>query len=293
MNSAEEINPNVLDLIPVEFRERVKIIDLPAHGIQEESVGHAIGICSGQGPSQVLDYATKSKIHHVCQSNSTFLSEEIATASRMIVCPDDFMKYPLSTILQPQYCGAKAEAELRGHEVTFAGADDKKNVLGELVQWLRSFLKADGLIAEVSNIGDELFMNAVYNAPFLDSSGKLQEVKGDSPEVRFGKGKQAVLFAGAHDKQLVIGCSDYYGTLNVERLLHRIKSCFDSGVAENINWSGVGGAGIGSFMVYNLSVSYYVGVRKGNQTVVCCKIPYGMSSRRRGEEPKNIHFFEY
>ena len=74
------------------------------------------------------------------------------------------------------------------------------------------------------------------------------------------------------------------------KLFKKIKSCYDTSVAANMNMSGGGGAGIGSFMVFNSAASYYAMVEAGQCTLVCCSVPLKMSSKARALLPKNLHF---
>lgn len=280
-------------LVPAELVDQVRLVDLPLTLDSSSSMKDAIGICSNESPGAVLDYAIDLKLNHICQANGSFFANEVGASARMIASPEDFMKYPLSTILRGGDCGPEQEKLVLGYSASFSGSSEKHRILDELSTWLGSVLRANSVVlTEATNIADELIMNAVFNAPFLDMNGKLESVSIQSDEVRFGKGKKAYLFGGIQDRQLVIGCSDEYGTLNLDRLALKIRNCVESGVLDNINWTGVGGAGIGSFMVYNLGISYYAGVFKGRQSVVCCKVPLGMSFRKRSGEPKNLHFFE-
>jgi hypothetical protein len=99
------------------------------------------------------------------------------------------------------------------------------------------------------------------------------------------------LFAGVLDDRLGIGCRNPFGSLQLKPLLNKMQKCYGDGVGESINM-GPGGAGIGSFLVFNTGSSYYVAIVKGEATVLSISVPINMSARKRGELPKNLHFFE-
>jgi len=81
--------------------------------------------------------------------------------------------------------------------------------------------------------------------------------------------------------------------LSVNKLFKRIKNCYDTSVGDNINYSGAGGAGIGSYLIFNSSASYFAEVKVQSHTIVCCTVPLGMSSRARLNIAKNLHFFSH
>ena len=111
---------------------------------------------------------------------------------------------------------------------------------------------------------------------------------------RLSKGAKLVrpglveFFARTDGLRLVLGVRDSYGTLRFEQVLSRISRCFEDGMAGSIK-QGEGGAGIGSFMVFNACISYYAGVERGKRTVVCVSLPVGISRREGNALPKNIH----
>lgn len=294
MDVAKKNENSVVDIIPIDLRHRIQVVDLPQGSpSQKLGGGNLIGVCSNESPERVIDFAISQKTNHICQASGTFFSTEILAASYLTAYPQRAMQYPLSAMLRPGVFSDQVESSLRGFSARFSGSDDKKSVLDAFRIWAEKELKNQTLVTESLSAADEMVMNAIYNAPFVNSLGKLEAPALDSEKVRRGAGKLGLLFAGVHEKQLVIGCIDEYGSLHIDSLLKRIQTCFTGGIAENVNWSGVGGAGIGSFMLFKLSISYHIAVQKGRQTLVFCKIPVGMSARKREEEPKNLHFYEF
>lgn len=293
MDAARKNENSVVDIIPIDLRHRIQIVDLPQSFPLRESGGNLIGVCSSESPEKVIDFAISQRTNHICQVNGTYFATEILAASYLAAYPQRAMQYPLSAMLRPGVFCDQVESSLRGFSMRFSGSDDKKPVLDSFRLWAEKELRNQTLVTESLGAADEMVMNAIYNAPFVNSLGKLEAPALDSEKVRKGAGKLGLLFAGVHEKQLVIGCVDEYGSLQIDSLLKRIHACFTGGIAENVNWSGVGGAGIGSFMLFKLSVSYHIAVQKGRQTLVFCKIPLGMSARKREEEPKNLHFYEF
>jgi hypothetical protein len=85
---------------------------------------------------------------------------------------------------------------------------------------------------------------------------------------------------------------DQYGTLNIEKLIERIKLCYIHNPKSQINF-GPGGSGIGTFMIFDSCTSLYVAVQRGICTTVCCTFATKLSARKRNQIPKNIHLLAF
>lgn len=282
----------VLNLIPAEWREKIQLLNLSGAEADVKGTPTCVGVSESLDASAVLSYAIFGGLRHICQADGIFFNQEVLASAQMAISPEDFLNYPASVVLKPGQVDAKTEESLTVFSRSFVGSMEKDQVLEEFKAWAESVARSSSFVSEMTSVADELFMNAVYNAPFLDSQGVRENVSLTSQEVKEGRGKAATLFAGIENKQLVIGCRDDWGTLRLDKLFQRIKGTFEKGVAENMNMGDNGGAGIGSYMIYTTGISYYAGVDPGKRTVVCCKVPLGMSNRKRSEQPKNLHYFE-
>jgi hypothetical protein len=277
-------------LLPEEWAEHLRLIDIESSDISLEQgeVSSSIGVGLSQDPQLMFQYVMKPGLRHICQVEGEFFEKELLTSARMIVDPKTYLDSPVSCLLDPCGCSEDLEKSLRGFEFQLQGSSQKDEAIARAREWLEGQTKSGSLISDVMAVIEELIMNAVYNAPFIGPDGKRQEVALDSPEVVNGVGKVATLFAGVQDKELVVGCKDEFGSLNLDRLLSKIEGCFEKGVAASMNMSS-GGAGIGSYIILNAGTSYCVAVEPGVRTVVCSRIPLKMSGRKRSEQPKNIH----
>ena len=152
-------------------------------------------------------------------------------------------------------------------------------VLSKFEEFLISLPGTSAIRDSAFTVADELFTNGIKNAWPEGSNRRTTRPTLDG-EVQF--------FARSDGKRLIIGCRDNFGLLGFAKILARIQMCYENGVAESISQS-EGGAGIGSFMVFNSSVSYYAAVSPGNHTVVCVALPLGISARKLSKLSKNIH----
>lgn len=296
MSAAEDMTYNIEDLVSAideRWRKQIQIKDLDEKMSIAHSGGAIIGIASDADPTLLLDLALNQGLNHICQFSNLHIERELNTSASMLVKPEGFLTHPLCTILQPTLANDKNEKNLKQFEVRFSKASEKKQMLDELEKYLRTIIKAESLIDELKSVADELFTNAVFNAPFSRvATGITEEIDRSDSSIVMPNGKSATMFAGVQDKQIVLGCSDPFGSLKIPGLLQRILKCYQDGVANSMRMDGKGGAGIGSYMVYSTSASYYVGVQPGSATMVCCSLPLNMSSRKRGQIAKNMHFFE-
>jgi hypothetical protein len=117
-----------------------------------------------------------------------------------------------------------------------------------------------------------------------------QRVDRLTTKVKLIDGKKARLFAAEDGQRLLVGIEDPFGSLDVKAYLNRIHKCYSS-VKDSINF-GEGGAGIGSYIIFNAGSSLYYGVKPGQTTLLICVLPYKMSRRQREDLPKHLHWIK-
>ncbi len=242
-------------------------------------------------PQTLLNLAVDFGVQHLCHTGNMYFEADLNTSALMIHQPCDFVNDPVNGILNPTK-DLKKQQQIQGLDWSFSKASDKEHVLSELEQYLGSVSKSATLLTEVRLIADELFTNAVYNAPFVNiKTGANQEKDRRDQTVQMTDGKMGSLFVANDSERIVIGCKDLYGALNVRSLIRRIRTCLTDGLGQSMNMEGKGGAGIGSYMVFDSSSSYYAGVVSGESTIVCCALPIKMSGKKRSQVPKNLSYF--
>jgi hypothetical protein len=99
------------------------------------------------------------------------------------------------------------------------------------------------------------------------------------------------LFLAHDESRLMVGCTDPYGSLGIARYLSKVKATYALGAAATMDF-GSGGAGIGSYIIFNTGASLYIGVKPGQSTVICCVLPLGMSNRKRAALSKHLHWIQ-
>jgi hypothetical protein len=229
---------------------------------------------------------------HICQSGNPYFEKDLNTSAMLLNDEAAFSHYPAASILCPHEANSQKEASLILMNYIFDRVSQKQDLLTKLESTLAGTSASSSIRADILLIADELSTNAIFNAPFVDLDNTNPGASREDQGVKMHDGRSARFFIAADSERFVVGCCDPYGTLNLNKMLGRIKDCYDSGVSANIRMAGSGGAGIGSFMVFNSAASYYVDVAVGKHTMVCCTLPIKMSNRARQEMPKNLHFIK-
>jgi hypothetical protein len=264
-------------------------VRLPSSG----GTTHVEGLHVGQDlePIEVLSRGLEMGSGHVVQMGGPHSNDELKASELLLVQPRLITKFPIATLLCPAHVDEAMETRLQKLSYAFSRTGQKAEVLQLIEKNLFHTVKSQSLRSDIATIADELLTNAIFNAPYVNeentSPGLSRSSAGSMPA-----GMSGQFFLGATEDRVLIGCRDPYGSLNVGRLLERIKNCYANSVAGTMNMSAQGGAGIGSFMVFNASSSYVVAVEKGKITVVCAILGTKGSSRARQEAPKNLHVID-
>lgn len=255
--------------------KKAKIIEVAeAEHPRQDSAG-SIGVVTALAPKDVVRLAHKSNFSHIVQKDGMAFDLEMQTAQSMVENVEQFLKDPVSIILGPTKDG-----EDRSRLFVSATPQDKKRVTLDLFEDFIAKIKGARRIREQALlVADELYTNAM-------KLGQPHAVIAPAGKQREGL---VEFFAESDGSRLVLGCRDSFGELGFGQVLSRITHCFEKGIVESINQNNDGGAGIGSYMVFNTCVSYYCGVEKGLTTVVCVALPLGVSEMDLATLPKNIH----
>ena len=251
-----------------------------------------VGVADCLAPERALHLATTANLMHVVQRQGHCFNEEMRSAENLIATPDAFREFPLCSILHPGHASPALERVPLLADIHFNSSINKRDVMSSITVSLQN-QHSQTMIEDVLAVTDELFTNAIYNAPFVDFGSGLNPgvSRQDQTEIKYGGDKFARMILATDGTRLVIGCEDPFGSLNLPRYLHRIKETYVRGPAATMNF-GPGGAGLGSYIIYNAGASLYFGVWPGTATVIFCVIPLGMSYRKRAQLPKHLHWIQ-
>jgi hypothetical protein len=251
-----------------------------------------VGVSENLAPENLLHLATDLGFMHLCQKQGHAYEKEVEAAKALIGAEESYLEFPASVVLSPEKMSAVTERGLICMDRQFNSSQQKREVLEELTKVAQSKGLSQTVIDDALAVADEMFTNAIYNAPFVDpQTTKNPGINRQCEEVTLSGGKFGRLFLANDEQRLLIGCSDPYGSLDLKRYLNKIKATYVRGPAATMNF-GPGGAGIGSYIIFNAGASLYFGVWPGHATVLCCVIPLGISNRKRMQLPKHLHWIQ-
>lgn len=245
-----------------------RLIHLPLTDPATPIAPGSIGVCVGRPPEFVLGEAVDRGIAHVVQRDGVAFATEVATADLIIRDPHQFLHEPLSAILTP---ARSADRDVMIWEQPCSSFEERARV-GALAA--RAVEKAvnSHLAVEVRMAIDELATNALRHGP-----GRVPQLV-----------RPCMLSMGRDRERLILACRDPYGTLNPRDVAERLRKCFIYGMAPMINF-GVGGAGLGLYMLYRTAIAFYAASSPGKGSTVCLSLPLRGSHTKREAMPKNIH----
>jgi hypothetical protein len=254
--------------------------------------GQCIAVGDNLPPQTLLGYATDYEIMHICQKQGFNFDREIASSTELVASPEAFKEFPIASVLTPEDLSQVSERALTCVDERFDGSHAKRDLIEKVTKALQAKGLSQTMIDDVLSVTDEMFTNAVFNAPFVDPVTQANPgVDRHATQVKFDAGKQARIFLAHDESRLLVGCEDPFGSLNLLRYLKKIKDTYERGPGATMNF-GSGGAGLGSYIIFNAGSSLYFGVWPGCATMLCCVIPMGMSYRKRIQLPKHLHWIQ-
>jgi hypothetical protein len=270
--------------------QKSKLLEIsdPSVDINSLQTTANIVVCDNMTAANVLSLYTARNVRHIVQKSNLLPECEIKAANVMLDDPAKFLAFPLSTIFGHPQPDDKTEKDHTQLAFRVSEADQKSDLLDAVEKHVSNISSPKSLAIDVRAVGDELITNAIYNAPFVDRENSFSGPTRDKAKVLIDPKKRPLVFIGTNEERVVFGCRDFYGRLNVKKIAARIQLCYQNNPSQLINY-GPGGAGIGSYMVFDSCVSMYIAVEANKSTTICCVFPTHMSARKRHILPKNLH----
>jgi hypothetical protein len=275
-----KISKSIIDSLP----ESIAIVEMGQpipHGVLPEN---CILMIEGQDSPEIIPYMFHSKIRHAVHVTRADFEKEINLAVEMITKPQNFMGRPLHHISAEKRCAPQLK-------IDFTSMDEKSIVLDKFSRYLDKVGDAVMLKHAIVNMVDELFTNALYNAPTDENGNRLNHRKERTDKVALNQVLRPQLSLYHNGNMGLICCKDPYGSLDLEKLLGRLSGLYLSEKKE-VNM-GPGGAGVAYHMMLESSSGLYIAVEKNKSTVVCFTLHLGEGIKKSEAFPKNLHFLSY
>ncbi|MGM0596491.1 MAG: hypothetical protein ACQES9_05565 [Myxococcota bacterium] len=163
--------------------------------------------------------------------------------------------------------------------------------MNKIVNWIPTFCESFGVPSKVGNsfaeLGHELLMNAIYDAP-VDKSGRHINAHSRKDEVKLEKSQYPAFAMGTNGEILGISVRDPFGGLKRKHIFSGLDRALSN--RGELDTAG-GGAGLGMFYIYNHGISCWFNVAKNNFTEVSVLYDITMNRRQFRQTPKSIHYF--
>lgn len=283
MDHSESSIQSVVDDLNDRYEKKISVVKMGASEEVRDFTRHCLAISDSLDPNSVLRTVRDTELSHLVQTSNPVVENEMYASAQIIADANAFFSCPIKGILRPKI---NSKTNTNNFQMVFNSSKQKNDFLEGLKIYLSGFVKRESTIDEILLIADEMFSNAIFNAPYINSVG-AKGVNRNEGEVT--SDKSAVFLAGCTDNQLALCCIDQYGSLDLNALLERIYKCYDQGAEEVMDKTGKGGAGLGVFLVFDGSSSLYSLVKPGKFTLMANTIPLGLSRKKKQMIQKSLH----
>jgi hypothetical protein len=222
----------------------------------------------------------ENKLSNVVQTSNDDLPYELFIASIILRKPKLFLNNPL-TILNSQESTATA---MRVWQEDFNCTEHKEKVLESIHKFIGKNKSMNRLSDNILIIIDELFSNALFNAPVDDQGYRIFRNMERSEKVKYPGNKNAKIFAVHTANDLFIGAVDPWGSVERDNICQSLYHAYSEGtVAEGK------GAGFGLRMMLDRSRSLYFLSELGKRSLICCHMRLNISLKKVENVPKQFH----
>jgi len=304
MSSVNDVNSFIAALVRdchPELKKSIVLVNINKDFNTTEQYNFgAVGLYGKLHHSDIISFAARTGIRNIINIHSEIWKKHLVTAFLMQLRPNMFIKDPCKTIntiyFSPQAeidrFLAEGEADFPSTykvlDFTFGSSMEKSDLMEEILISLDSIPGAKRQKEEIMLIVDELFTNALYNAPTV-SMGTGSISRKDSVSLKAEKKANIQITFDQESRNIYIGCVDLFGTLLPQQLVNKLNNTYKKGVESSITF-GVGGAGIGVRLMYEKSDCMSICVQSEKKTCMMFSVPL---TKKKGEfSGKNLHFLQ-
>ncbi|MCX7977498.1 MAG: hypothetical protein N2578_00685 [Bdellovibrionaceae bacterium] len=220
----------------------------------------------------------ENSFHIICESNLCPV-HAVKSSIRMSRDSEGFFRDPANVILPS--ITKKLELEIF-----------KETERATLLQKISDFIvgQSASLNAQESAqiISTELLMNVQKDAPLYFSNAYGPAAL----EERMAQGVLGSFICAANSDHLLLCAKDYFGSLDLDKMLGRLIETTSSDYAR-IDANSETEAGLGCRIIYEHAATFIVGVNIQNWSLVAATVPLKASRKQRELIPKNLHFVRF
>lgn len=265
------------DFSDLALPEKVRIVDMTCSWSAGHDTKNQLFVNENMSPSELISNIADLNIKCIVQRRENYFKEDILRSSEVITSPHKYFQSHGQSLL-------KESSKVL--ETKFSQVQHKENAVKQIESFCVD-IKSQSLAESTRAIFEELFMNALYDAPRESKSYLI----GDSDS--YLNRKSAVVRIFKNNNRMVISCEDPFGSMKLDKLIDRMQEVYRLGLGPAMNMKeSAGGAGIGTVIIFEHCESLFVGVEPGQKTLVSCVLPIGLSLRQRDALSKTIHIIE-
>ena len=173
------------------------------------------------------------------------------------------------------------------YSVTVSDSHHKSRYIDDILDHFQEQL-SPSIRARLGNILEEMMMNVLWDAPRDEHGKPLYNHVSRQTHIQLTPEQSGIVTVGLSGKQLGISCSDPFGAITLDKIIQYLNKCYYS--EQQIGSEG-GGAGLGLYLIYNLSENFTINVVKGKRTefILLFKTHNALKKKQR---PKSFHYYE-
>lgn len=246
-----------------------------------DDLSDRVGVGESIPTEKFLKLFVENKLNTMVQTANDDLAYELFIASIILMKPRLFLNNPL-TILNAQDQTASA---MRVWQENFNATEHKARVLESLQQFIGRNKSMNRLSDNILIIVDELFSNALFNAPVDENGYRIFKHEDRNANVQYPDQKTAKIFAVHTTDNLFLGAVDPWGSVDRDGICQSLYEAYTKGrITQDSK-----GAGLGLRMMLDRSRSLYLVSEKGARTLACCHMRLNISLKKIESVPKQLH----
>jgi hypothetical protein len=171
-----------------------------------------------------------------------------------------------------------------GRTALLASANKRASRFDRMREYLQEQNVSERLITTLLDVGEELVMNALYNAPF--EAGYFGTARSRAEDMELPPDRACEISYGVDDTTVFLRVRDTFGALKRSRLVEVLSRCSSEGVVLD---ESRGGAGLGMWRIFTSGSAISITVVPGKLTEITVVI--GKMDSRRIARPLAIDLY--
>src|SRR3989339_1607103 len=297
----QDVIMTVEKAIPRHLLGVLPLVNLNGDFSSSSLANHSVGFYDNLSLGQLIPFLTNidQGVRHLINVKDGDYFKHVALALKVASNRPAFMSDPIAEILEvfSRNLTAPFVTGTYSHEWNldegdqfvwfFHSSDQKFLVLEDLERRLDKIPRIVRIKHDIKLLVDELFTNAIFNAPSVVINGKRKKV-GRQGRVFSKRAAGVFVKIDISGNKVIVGCVDQFGSLSPSEIVSRLNITYDLGLDKGMDMNSYGGSGIGVRLMLDRSDSVFLIVNKAVETCVVFTLPININ-RASEEIRKNVH----